>query len=238
MPDSPNVFLAAGMRTGSTHIKNCLIRLGLRPASTHITLDDNVNEEHMVDGRAATLLFPMGGFVFQQHVRAIGRNVPLLREYGIRPIVLYRNIYDCVLSWTEQATRDWTMGKRQHTYSPLHIPDWGSLGDGDRLRWVAYNVVPWYFSFYVSWQEAEIEKMFISYERFFEDQPAGLRGILRFSGFYPLPDQRSLEAAAAPLGGKFSVGLSGRGAGLPGEVKRIIEKQAEAWGPQWSNRLL
>jgi hypothetical protein len=231
----PTAFLAAAMRSGSTHIKNCFLRIGFRPSSTHITFGDHVNEEHMVDGRSAALLFPLGGFVFQQHVRAIGRNVPLLKEFGVRPIVLYRNVLDSIVSWKESADRDTARGYKQASHSPTYMPDWPTLSDRDKLLWITYNIVPWYYSFYVSWREADIESLFVNYDDFFRCQWKEFGQMTRHLGL-DLKDI-DLKGAVGGRDGKFNVGVSGRGDSLPDEVINIADRQASSWGVSWQHRL-
>ena len=224
-----NIFIAAAMRSGSTHLKNCFVRMGWRAASLHITLEDNANEEHMVDARSAAVLFPLGGFVFQQHVRAIGRNVPILKEYGIKPVIMTRNLYDAVVSWKEQTDIDVAMGRPQGSHSPTYIPPWFDMSDIERLYWVAYAIAPWYLSFYASWKGADIDKIWLDYDAFYADQPAQLQGLCTQLGVR-VPGFQESFMVTEPRTGKFNKGISGRGAGLPQGVKDVILRQACIWG--------
>jgi len=222
-----NIFLAAATRSGSTHIKNCFVLLGWRAATTHICLDEHFNEEHMVDAKIATALFPMGGFVFQQHTRAIGRNVEILREYGVKPVVTYRNVLDSLVSLKDSTGKD---PRKGYTFLPLHLPDLDQMSEDDKLWWLAYNMIPWWYSFYVSWRQADIDKLFIRYDEFYDNQTAGLAQILEFTG-NPIPEDGKLDLVSLHKGGKFNVGISGRGWDLPPGIIDLAYSQAKAWGP-------
>ena len=222
----PNVFLASAMKSGSTHISNCIARLGFRPISTHVSFHGSNNEEHTVDPQIACVVLPLGGFVVHQHARAIGRNVHLLKQYGVKPIVVYRNVLDSLLSWVEAQN----VAPRNSSFCPVHLP---ALSEVERQKWAAYNVAPWYFSFFASWREADIDTMFVSHEDFYADQANSLSQIISFVDPLLTYPQEKFSEVSAHRDGSFRVGISGRGRQLLSpEVVDIVESQAMDWGPE------
>jgi uncharacterized protein (UPF0297 family) len=195
------------------------------------------NEDHMVDARSAAILFPMGGYVCHQHTRAIGPNAVILKEYDVPVVVLYRNILDTLVSWEESCGRDEAAGRGpNHTFMPTHVPAWEKMSKLDRRIHVAYNILPWYFSFFVSWKEADANTLFMNYKEFYSDQVKGLQKIGRFIGMVPSGD---ISHVTKHQDGRFSVGKSGRGRELlEPEVIEIAYAQARSWGPQWSPILI
>jgi hypothetical protein len=208
--------------------------MGWRSASCHLSLEGHYNEEHMVDIRSAAILFPLGGFVVQQHTRAIGRNVPILQEYDVPVIITYRNIYDSILSWKESTDKDASSGKGgQYTFAPIYIPFWKNWSDEEKQIWVAYNITPWYLSFWLTWRVADVPKLWIRYDEFYADQAKGFGQILNFLG-EPEPPMEVYEAHSRQKGGKFNVGKSGRGKEmLCEEAQNIINNQIRSW-VEWS----
>jgi len=216
-------------------MKNCFHKLGLRIANLHYTLPEAWNEEHMIDINAAQILLPMGGWVFQQHMRAIGRNALLLKMHGVKPIVTYRNLFDCIVSWCESRDHDVAVGRgNQYIFAPIHCPDWSNMSMEAKYAWATYNVTSWYFSFYVSWKEADIPTLFVNYEQHFKNEALSFDKMLRWAGIDHKATLANLATIASETKGKFNVGQSGRGMRLlPFELIDSIYTQAEAWGPRW-----
>ena len=229
---APSIFLASATRSGSTHIANTLVRVGLRRASLHYGFEDHVNEDYTFDTTAAQILLPMGGFVFQSHARALGRNAPLLKHFDTPVVVTGRNIFDSLLSIKERTDVDWgrsagcPLAFRNTTHLPLHLPGWGAMDDKDKFAWLVYNVLPWYLSFYASWQDADVRKLWVWYEEYFRDQPAGLEKILDYAEIPFRRDRVALESVSAPTDGKFSLGVSGRGMDSMSEafVSKVLDQ--------------
>lgn len=198
-----------------------------------MALKGHFNEEHTVDVNAANIIFPLGGFVVWQHSRAIGRNVPILKEHGVKPIVLYRSFLDSLVS-LEEKTAQRTDKNLRATFAAIYIPYWREWTQIERQKWVAYNVLPWYFSFYISWMEADIDKLFVRYDSFYKDEVAGIEKILDFVDPFLAPfPTKDIKKAVAHRDTSFNVGKSGRGQDLDGSVIDIAVKQARAWGPVW-----
>jgi hypothetical protein len=233
LPNLPNVFIAGGYKTGSTHIGLSLSRLvRYRRASVIDTRGSIGDEDQRIDKPAANILFPMGGMVFQNHVRASPSNLPILQEHGIRPVIITRNILDSLVSihrrFNEVEEQEWRAQPSK---------GWRKMNENQQWKWLAYNVAPWMMSFYVSWLKADIPKLFVTYEGWFKDQVGGTRGILDHVGLSKLgtvTDEEIVKCTEHRDGNFSGSGVSGRGRKeIPIHIRAIIEDQAKAWGPRW-----
>ncbi len=230
------------MKVGSVHIRNCFTYLGYRPGTTHISRAGFYNEEHMVNADVCTALSHMGGIVIQQHVRAIGPNVAILKDCGIKPVILHRAILDSLVSW-EESSHGRAIKKGHNTgrtFASLYIPDWTKeRSKYERQKWCIYNVLPWFLSFYVSWREAQIDKLFVRYDEFFADQVEGIMKICRFAAPNHMPDPAVVKRVTENTeksGLKF--GVSGRGAKQsPQSLINTAVDQARSWGDPWGSVL-
>jgi hypothetical protein len=211
-----------------------MARLGLRRASVHGIYWNAFNEEHIIDPEKASALFPLGGFVFQSHVRGIGRTVEILKAYKVPTIVTCRNLLDSLVSFKESTDFDWQHTRTQKefvqsTHLGLQLPEWGTMTELDRFRWVTHNMTPWFISFYVSWQEVDIPVHWVWYNEFFRDQIAGLTGIIKFIGAEPV-SMAKLEEVSSHWDGKYNCGIAGRGKLLPPDCVEDVYNQIDAWG--------
>ena len=234
--EAGNIWISSAMKSGSTHMTNIFRRLGYTLGSTHMFIDGYWNEDQDVSPQAAQYLFTMQGFVFHHHTRAIGRTVPVLANYGIRPIIPIRNVFDSLVSFIDGANVSFGIditGGNQRVYLALHTPSWNYLDEEQKLRWAVFNMIPWYFSFYASWLDSKLPYLFVHYEKFFEDQIAGVREIINHVGAKtPVPaTDEYLKDITAHKDGKFNKGVSGRGSALPGWVFDHVYAHAESWGP-------
>lgn len=185
-----------------------------------------------MDGRVAAAIFSAGGFVVQQHTRAIGRNATILREFDVPVLVTYRNLFDSVLSFKESTRKDAEAGKGgKYTFLPLIIPDWTDWTESEVESWLVNNVAPWFILFLRSWLDADVEKKFFRYDEYYRDQIKSLREVLAFLGVDPMAyPENLLRGITETKRSKFNVGKSGRGRELllP-ETQVAIRNQVASW---------
>lgn len=227
-----NIFLAAAMRSGSTHVSNTIQRMGWKKASLHLTFPGSYNEEPMIDAHAADFIFPADGQIFHAHMRAIGRNVDLLKLHEAPVVVMERNLLDSLLSWKESTDIDHAAGRGdQYIYAPIYGARWASLSEQQKWEWIVFNVLPWYVSFHLSWQAADIPIHRIWYKDYFYNQPSGLQDMLKFLKADHIPRRSLLEKMCNFQDGKFNKGVSGRGAEkIPYHVIETIQRALYSWG--------
>jgi tetratricopeptide (TPR) repeat protein len=133
--------------------------------------------------------------VIQQHCLASAANIHLMQAFGIRPIILVRNIYDVLLSCKEFLDG----GAYAHTFYPTY-PE---LEDAARFDFVLDTRAAWYLNFLASWQRAvrkgEIDAIWLTYEDLTANAREKIDEILRFHGIDP--DPQRVAQAIEQIGG-------------------------------------
>src|SRR5947208_10982458 len=90
-----HLFIACVPKSASTFLKNLLLNLsGYRDLFTVYAAGQTEHEIYLPTLRESAHL----DTVTQQHCRASDANVHLMQAFGIRPVVLVRNIFDSVMS--------------------------------------------------------------------------------------------------------------------------------------------
>ncbi len=238
----PNIFHTAMFRSGSTHIKSTMMRLlpEYHVATSSMCAgglgDDNLQ---MIDIYAAAVLFRAPETYFHQHTLGTSGNVALLKQYGLNPIVQFRNMLDSMVSLHG------ILNEGQQGLG-FYIPsDWDDMSKKRQLWWLVKNISRWYFVFYLSWMEADISTLQIWYDDYYKDQVAGVRRILDHTGLSALgtvTDEAIKKASETiDIHSRFKFGRPGRGREiLSEEMIADITAQALTWtkGPEMVKELI
>lgn len=150
--------------------------------------------------------------VTQQHLRATTRNIQLLNEFRVRPVVLVRNLFDIVISLRDHIHRE--SGK-----CSMFFPgeSFAGLSEQEQFDTIIDMALPWYVSFFVSWTEAarrgDIPVFWLNYREMMQDKEAVLAQILGFYGLdrYRQAIGKALARAGTGSDTRLNVGVSGRG---------------------------
>lgn len=149
--------------------------------------------------------------VTQQHCRATAANLQIIQGFGIRPVVLIRNLADVVMSLTDF----YDQGAVFNTFLGT---DWQSLKSAPKRDFIIDHIMPWYVAFYASWRRAEAdgqaECCFVRYEDMIADKPATLQRIAEFLDLSKTREE--CQAAVTTAEGdrfstRFNKGVAGRG---------------------------
>lgn len=149
--------------------------------------------------------------VCHQHTRATKSNLELMNEFEIQPIILVRNIFDCLVSLRDHLEKEslntpvFSGGKEFLSKSPAKQID--ELID---------MVLPWYINFIKSWKSAEengLPILWLNYEEVTSNATATVKRILYF---YSIDiDDRQIDKAISNsnkgIKTRFNKGISGRG---------------------------
>lgn len=215
-----HLFVACMPKSGSTFLTNALVAL-TQYANTFLTYAFLHNEQELYLPNLVRQA--RDNTVTQQHCRATAANVQLMNGFGIRPVVLVRDVHDVVLSlrdfYDKGAVRE-----------SLHADPWAALDPDEKADFVIDAMLPWYLQFYVSWvraaEDGRIEVHWQTYEDMIADKPAALAGIAAFYGLGKTADE--IAAAVANVEGakartRFNKGVPGRGAAelTPAQKDRI-----------------
>ncbi len=218
-----HIFIACVPKSASTFLKNILVNLtGYRDLFAVYAAGQSEHEIYLPTLRDAGHL----DTVTQQHCRASDANVHLMQAFGIRPVVLVRNIYDSVMSLLDFYT---IHGAYYNTYFRA---DFVGLDEETKINLLIDNVIPWYMQFVASWNLVEREKRleisWLRYEDLISDKPAAIQQVLNFYGLGA--QQKAVEAKIKETESearkiRFNKGVAGRGsAGLSDNQKDRIRR--------------
>ena len=203
-----HIFIACVPKSASTFLKNLLVNMtGYRDLFAVYAPGQNEHEIYMPILREAAHL----DTVTQQHCRASDANVHLMQAFGIRPVVLVRNIFDSVMSLLDFYDK----GAFQTSYSRA---DWQILDNETKIDLLIDTVIPWYFQFVASWDLAEkqgrLSIHWLSYEDLVADKSSSVLKILEFHGLGAARrgvEQRIAEIESESKKIRFNKGVVGRG---------------------------
>ncbi len=203
-----HLFIACVPKSASTFLKDLLLNLtGYRDLFSVYAAGQSEHEIYLPTLRDAA----QRNTVTQQHCRASDANVHLMQAFGIRPVVLVRNIFDSVISLLDFYNK----GAFQTSYFRA---DWPLLDEETKIDLLIENVIPWYFQFVSSWDLAEKQKRlevhWLSYEELIADKPSSVQQVLEFYGLGAPRrgvEQRIREIEAQGKKIRFNKGVAGRG---------------------------
>jgi len=203
-----HIFIACVPKSASTFLKNLLINLtGYRDLFAVYAAGQTEHEIYLPTLRESAHL----DTVTQQHCRASDANVHLMQGFGIRPVVLVRNIFDSVMSLLDFYNK----GAFQTSYFRA---DWPKLDEETKIDLIIENVIPWYFQFVASWDSVEkqkrLEMHWLTYEELVADKPSSVLKVLNFYGLGAPPrgvEQRIREIESEGRNNRFNKGVTGRG---------------------------
>jgi SAM-dependent methyltransferase len=224
VPSTTNIVVACFPKAGSTYVSMLLSEITGFPHMPAVQFYGQ-NEQDLFE--PALQRFPLTNSVTQQHVKGTRTNIQLMKNYHIRPVILVRNIFDVVLSLHDHFVREDTLTPVGYVHQEYH-----TMSVEERM-WFLINLhLPWYFHFFVSWQEAtrELDVLWLTYEEFFAHPVMTTQRILQFYGLPASAD--AIQQAMVRIKEKNTrqnVGVAGRGASLPDVHRQAILRLAQAW---------
>ena len=217
-----HIFIACVPKSASTFLKNLLIDVtGYRDLFAVYAAGQTEHEIYLPTLRESAHL----DTVTQQHCRASDANIHLMQAFGIRPLVLVRNIFDSVMSLLDF----YNQGAFQTSYFRA---DWPGLDEEVKIDLLIENVIPWYFQFVTSWDLAEKQKRlevnWLTYEELIADKASSVLKVLEFYGLGAARrgvEQRIREIESEERKIRFNKGVTGRGrSGLSDRQKEQIRR--------------
>jgi len=203
-----HIFIACVPKSASTFLKNLLMNLtGYKDLFSVYAAGQTEHEIYLPTLRESAHL----DTVTQQHCRASDANVHLMQAFGIRPVVLVRNIFDSVMSLLDFYNK----GAFQTSYFRA---DWPTLDEETKIDLLIENVIPWYFQFVASWDLVEKQKRlqihWLTYEQLVADKPSSVLKVLEFYGLGAPRrgvEQRIRQIESERQKNRFNKGITGRG---------------------------
>ena len=210
-----NVLIACFPKSGSTFISDRLAAIDGCDRAVFVPVGERREQEiEAASVKRELRAHPQSHLVGQLHVRLNVNTAAVCDRFGIRCVVLTRDLMDCLVSICDHWDRESCVGPFGY-WTPDLISDMERSGVS-RLHAVTLTAAPWYVSFYLSWLNwrdewtAKEPPLFLTYEEFFTDPQAGLRDLA--SGLGIEVTAARLEAAlAVDRSSRFNRGVSGRG---------------------------
>jgi hypothetical protein len=160
-------------------------------------------------------------YIAQHHVRYSEITGEYMARFGLRPVVLVRNIFDVIPSLVDHHSLE------NSVYPAAFAPDdIASRCFEEQARFVTDMAIPWYFNFFVSWARVN-GKLLVTYEEFIADPEKVLARICSHLGV-SASEQQIREAVriaggASPRKNKV---VPGRGRDLPTDCIQAIQRMA------------
>lgn len=209
------ILLACMPKSGSTFLSNLVGRIdGFR--KTRLTAAyDRIEQE--IDPRAA-LRRARHSYIAQHHVKYNENTAYVVDTFDITPVVLVRNIFDCVVSLRDHLRRE-SVDMPMALFEESHL----GLSDGELEDMIVALAMPWYIDFYVSWCRRR-DALWLTYEDVKENTYHAVQMVLNHAG-RPASSQEveaSLKLASASTD-RLNKGISGRGTELSERNKDTIK---------------
>lgn len=211
----PHILIACMPKSGSTFLAN-LVASYASIRRVKLLPDYGDREQELCELR---LLMSHGrSYVAQQHLRNSEWTQELIRRYSLTPVVLCRNLADCVLSIRDHIRKERNFGSIVAVND--HVM---SLDDESLDRLIIQVAMPWYLGFFEGWHKSDA--LILAYEDVVSAPARILRTVLVNAGVKV--EDSELEAAVHSVVGKqnrLNVGTSGRGRSLSDDNKARLRE--------------
>lgn len=238
---APKAALCAMPKSGSTFFLNGLMRLpdghGFRPGYLYAPYKNPdivgaLAKEHELDELALLFLELRGGsWVSHMHTKWTRYTERMLRAHRIRPIITYRNIFDCIVSMDDMLMRREVEG-----FSMLRLPArYHDMATDDRLTLLCQFAGPWYVDFVVSWSRATGDVLRLRYDEdvlgFSEATATRLMTFLKLEGLSTgaVMDAFAVSDESTRARVRFNKGISGRGETIPEPARAMVQALTRAF---------
>jgi hypothetical protein len=214
-----HILIACMPKSASTYLCGAISQLPEMKEAV-LTVGHHRREQELCPVECA--LVHKFNYVASHHVRYSKATSDIMRLFGIFPVILVRNIYDCVVSLRDHLLRE------SLDIPQAYVPrNFRALTTERQFDYIVDFIIPWYASFFASWNEYDGPAIRLSYERLVQDFPTEIERILNAIGFAASRGhiQSALEQVN-PGERRFNVGRVGRGLEmLSGHQIERIRKQ-------------
>lgn len=179
------IFLSALPKSGSTHFCHLL---SAYTGKTVLSLHTQNRFREDLDSRVLTLSCRAAA-IMQGHNPAGDELSFFLQTSAIRPIILLRNIFDCIISYVAHLER--SVHLRRHGFS------FAGMSDQEKLDYAIRHLAPNHVHFVASWKKYAEKRacLFLSYENNISDWHQALKLSIDYIGA-PWDPKRAEQAIA------------------------------------------
>ncbi|WP_273447211.1 hypothetical protein [Neolewinella agarilytica] len=218
-----HIFITCTPKSASTYLMRLLGGIVNAKVAVFIDAFDHTEQDMSINKIIENMF---SSTVTHQHMRYSNYNAKVLDRFGIKPIILTRNIYDSVVSMRDHILREpkvvwWPM-------AAIDVELFRAMSDERQIDFVIDHIVPWYVNFYVSWDKVyqEREILWITYKELMEDKVNTLNNILAYYDFKEKVSRGEIEEVENKIFEKvrFNKGTMNRGISLMSErqINKIL----------------
>ncbi len=210
-----HILLACMPKSGSTFLSNAIGRL---PSFRKTSLVTHYGRTEQDLDSSLACRKSRYNYVCQHHVRYNEKTRDIVDRFSIAPVVLVRDLHDCVVSLRDHLRRE-SVDNTMAFVTGDHI----KLSDEDLETFIVQMAIPWYINFYVSWQDCP-SALWVNYRELATDGNGVVEKILAHCGRLDI-DEEAIKIALGngmPATDRLNVGQQGRGRALSEENKALI----------------
>lgn len=238
------VLIACAPKSASTFLWNVL-RRGLNlptgvltvPHNAPHLIGSNLREEVFDELAVLRAIIGQNGFVSHHHMPMSLYCAELIRNYDIKPIVTYRNIFDSIISMDDMRIKERPLGARATYYFDDKLPsNYTDLEKDHRLMLLAQTTGVWIMQFNISWKMCEtvgaVKPFWVSYDKdILGDNKELALGIASFLGESNVDSDKLIAAFShdPKKVARFNKGVAGRGKELPDKVRDFLHTFAKPY---------
>ncbi|HVO94693.1 MAG TPA: sulfotransferase domain-containing protein [Terriglobales bacterium] len=148
--DKNHILVACFPKGGSTWLSEILSQLPGYTRVDFVPLHDRREQELAFE---RLVLYHSFNYVAQHHCRFSRATQRSLDAFSIKPVILIRNVFDCVVSAKEYMDGGET--DRDRMLGPMaYVPDdYFYWSDANKYSFIIDMMVPWYFNFFLGWKD-------------------------------------------------------------------------------------
>lgn len=225
-------------KSGSTHLLTSLQRVPgppkLETAYLHKPYRNPdfvgaIAVEHEIDELSLLILELMGKpYASHMHTKWTPYTEKVFEGYGIKPIVVSRNIFDAIVSMDDMLRKGQVEG-----FSMIRVPkNYHRIPEAKRLAFLCEYVGPWYVDYVVSWSRMEGAHLALRYETdILGFGPHTMQKLRDFLGWSEVTDEAFAEAFELSdddrrSRSRINQAVAGRGEKIPAEARDRLRRLA------------
>ena len=221
--DREHILVACFPKSGSTWLSETLSKL---PDFHRVDLVPVYGRREQELAFEKLLLFHTINYVAQQHCRFSIATERCLNAFSIKPVILIRNIFDCIVSakdFMDLAKEDPDIAVGPMAYVSQAYHGWSET---DKYDFIIDMMVPWYFNFFVGWHDYSGGTWVLYRELLAEPLATVKRIVAELNLSVEEPTFANALTQASESSTRMNVGRTGRGEGLARHQKERVYKFA------------
>lgn len=228
-PSPPHVLIAAFPKSGSTLLGRVI---GALPGMAHVSLVPGYGHREQELDAVHLTAFHRRPYVARHHVRYSETTREYIRIFHLKPVILVRNIFDCVMSMDGHLCSE-------GPDMPIQFvpPAYASWPEARRHQFIIEMMMPWYFNFFALWRLAP-SGAFLTYEALISNKLKAVADIAAHAGLkVDMAACQQAIRAAESTNTRRNVGRVGRGQDLSKANRDRLRAMADHF-PETDFRLI